>query len=70
MEQEDTPLLAQQYDPNLDEQVELNERIIAEREEDLIGLEKSIVEVNEIFRDLGSLVHEQQYLLGIHLLNR
>ncbi|KAJ3330217.1 hypothetical protein HDU91_003649, partial [Kappamyces sp. JEL0680] len=46
-----------------DHQIELNERIIAEREEDLQGLEQSIAEVNEIFRDLGSLVNEQQYLL-------
>lgn len=44
--------------------LEINERIIAEREEDLMGLEQSIAEVNEIFRDLGTLVNEQQYLLG------
>ncbi|KAJ3302781.1 hypothetical protein HDV03_004598 [Kappamyces sp. JEL0829] len=64
---EDAPLLGagQKYDVDrvFDHQIELNERIIAEREEDLQGLEQSIAEVNEIFRDLGSLVNEQQYLL-------
>lgn len=43
----------------------INERIIQERDQDLLGLERSIAEVNEIFRDLGTLVNEQQYLLGI-----
>jgi hypothetical protein len=65
MTEEDTPLLSQTHDPSLDQQIEINERIIADREQDLEGLERSIAEVNEIFRDLGSLVHEQQYLLGI-----
>lgn len=44
--------------------IDLNEKIIVEREEDLVGLERSIAEVNEIFRDLGMLVNDQQYLLG------
>jgi syntaxin 7 len=63
MTEEATPLLSQIHDPNLDAQIELNEKIIADREQDLAGLERSIVEVNEIFRDLGTLVHEQQFLL-------
>lgn len=64
---ENAPLLQQNrsriYDASFDSQIELNEKIIAEREEDLVGLEKSIAEVNEIFRDFGTLVNEQQYLL-------
>ncbi|KAJ3318352.1 Syntaxin-7 [Boothiomyces sp. JEL0866] len=58
---EQAPLL--QYDNSLDVQIEINENIIAEREQDLVGLERSILEVNEIFRDLGTLVNEQQFLL-------
>lgn len=65
---EQAPLL--QYDNSLDVQIEINENIIAEREQDLVGLERSILEVNEIFRDLGTLVNEQQFLLGIYLLTR
>ena len=48
----------------LDAEVEFNEALIVEREQDLVGIERSIQEVNEIFRDLGTLVNEQQYLLG------
>jgi syntaxin 7 len=65
MTEEDTPLLSQIHDPALDQQIEINEKIIEDREQDLQGLERSIAEVNEIFRDLGTLVHEQQYLFGI-----
>jgi syntaxin 7 len=48
----------------LDSEIEITERIIQERDEDLEGLERSILEVNEIFRDLGTIVHEQQFLFG------
>eukprot|EP00842_Homolaphlyctis_polyrhiza_P006768 jgi/Hompol1/7092/HPOL_000738-RA len=48
----------------LDAEVEFNEALIAEREQDIIGIEKSMQEINEIFRDLGTLVSEQQYLLN------
>ncbi|KAJ3327528.1 hypothetical protein HDU76_011635 [Blyttiomyces sp. JEL0837] len=47
----------------LDNEIEYNESLIQEREEDLRNIERSIVEVNEIFRDLGTLVHEQGYML-------
>ncbi|KAJ3122729.1 hypothetical protein HK098_002524 [Nowakowskiella sp. JEL0407] len=47
----------------LDNEIEYNEALIAEREEDLQDIERSIAEVNEIFRDLGTLVNEQQYML-------
>ena len=60
----------------LDNEVEFNEQLIAEREEDLKEIERSILEVNEIFRDLGTLVHEQGHMLGeelfiaAHLMNQ
>lgn len=56
-------LISRVHDASLRAQTEFNERIIEEREHDLVGLEQSIAEVNGIFRDLGSLVNEQQYLL-------
>ena len=62
--EETTPLL--KYDNRLESQIQINETIILERELDLVNLEQSIAEVNEIFRDLGTLVNEQQFLLGNH----
>ena len=60
-EDESTPLLLQSKQVvKLDNQVEFNEVLIQEREQDLQGIESSVAQVNEIFRDLGTLVHEQQ----------
>lgn len=47
----------------LTEEIHFNSRLIEERDEDIRGIERSVIEVNEIFRDLGALVHEQQGLL-------
>ena len=47
----------------LGNEVEFNEHIIAEREEGIKEIESAILEVNEIFRDLGQLVNEQQGML-------
>ncbi|KAI9091023.1 t-SNARE, partial [Phlyctochytrium arcticum] len=63
---ESQPLMSRNQRMHLqqvDTDIEFNEALISEREEDLREIEKSIVEVNEIFRDLGTLVHEQQYML-------
>jgi syntaxin 7 len=57
---ESTPLLLQSQVVKLDNQIEFNEVLIQEREQDLHGIESSVAQVNEIFRDLGTLVHEQQ----------
>ncbi len=46
-----------------EEHVAYNESIINEREQDILEIERNIVQVNEIFRDLGTIVNEQQYLL-------
>jgi hypothetical protein len=46
-----------------EEHVAYNESIIQEREQDILEIERNIVQVNEIFRDLGTIVNEQQYLL-------
>lgn len=48
----------------LDNQIEFNEALINERDAELREIEASIGQVNEIFRDLGALVHDQGHLLG------
>ncbi len=45
-------------------EIQFNESLINERDQELRHIEQSIVDVNEIFRDLGGLVHEQQFMLG------
>ncbi|KAI9017754.1 t-SNARE [Gaertneriomyces semiglobifer] len=62
----DTPLITAHQRHQLaalDSEIQFNETLIQEREQDLVGIEQSIQEVNEIFRDLGTLVHEQGYML-------
>lgn len=60
-EDESTPLLQKQQSlVKLDNEIVFNEALIQEREDDLESIEKSVAQVNEIFRDLGTLVHEQQ----------
>ncbi|KAJ3159773.1 SNAP receptor [Geranomyces michiganensis] len=63
---ESAPLIANEQRQQLavlDNEIDFNEALINEREQDLKGIEQSISEVNEIFRDLGTMVHEQQYML-------
>ncbi|CAJ0765424.1 5747_t:CDS:2 [Entrophospora sp. SA101] len=47
----------------LDNEIEYNESLIAEREGEIREVEQGINELNEIFRDLGTLVTEQQSML-------
>ncbi|CAI2182337.1 7668_t:CDS:2 [Funneliformis geosporum] len=47
----------------LDNEIEYNESLIAEREGEIREIEQGINELNEIFRDLGTLVTEQQSML-------
>ncbi|KAI8144845.1 t-SNARE [Fennellomyces sp. T-0311] len=44
----------------LDNEIEYNEVLITEREGEIQGIEQGITELNEIFRDLGMLVNEQE----------
>ncbi|KAI8327900.1 t-SNARE [Choanephora cucurbitarum] len=44
----------------LDNEIEFNETLISERENEIQGIEQGITELNEIFRDLGMLVNEQE----------
>ncbi|CAG8484841.1 9234_t:CDS:10 [Acaulospora colombiana] len=47
----------------LDNEIEYNESLIAEREVEIREIEQGINELNEIFRDLGTLVTEHQTML-------
>ncbi|KAJ3394530.1 hypothetical protein HDU92_006806 [Lobulomyces angularis] len=69
-ENEGVPLLAESNSKKklvelkqMDNQIDYNENLIQEREQDLRQIESSMLEVNEIFRDLGTLVHEQGHML-------
>jgi hypothetical protein len=43
------------------------EALIEEREGEILEIESGVHELNEIFRDLGTIVHEQQSMFGASL---
>jgi len=49
----------------VDNELEYNESLIAEREDEIREIEQGITELNEIFRDFGTLVNEQQSSIDI-----
>lgn len=48
----------------LDNEIAFNEAIIEEREQGIKEIQQQISEVNEIFKDLAVLVHEQGVVIG------
>jgi syntaxin 7 len=46
-------------------EIEFNEQLIEEREQEIQGIEQGITELNEIFKDLATIVTEQGTMLGI-----
>ena len=48
----------------LDNEISFNEAIIEEREQGIQEVQQQIGEVNEIFKDLAVLVHEQGTMIG------
>jgi len=48
----------------LDNEIAFNEAIIEEREQGIQEIHQQIGEVNEIFKDLAVLVHEQGAIIG------
>lgn len=48
----------------LDNEIAFNEAIIEEREQGIHEIQQQIGEVNEIFKDLAVLVHEQGAMIG------
>ncbi|KAH7315038.1 hypothetical protein KP509_21G031200 [Ceratopteris richardii] len=51
----------------LDNEIIFNEALIEERDQGIREIQQQIGEVNEIFRDLAVLVHEQGILIGVVL---
>lgn len=49
----------------LDNEIVFNEAIIEEREQGIQEIQQQIGEVNEIFKDLAVLVHEQGVMIGM-----
>ena len=48
----------------LDNEIEFNEQLIEEREKEIQGSEQGITELNEIFKDLATIVMEQGSQIG------
>jgi len=48
----------------LDNEIAFNEAIIEEREQGIQEIQQQIGEVNEIFKDLAVLVHDQGAVIG------
>lgn len=58
-QQVQVPLVQQQFALAEQSEVEFQESLIIEREEEIRGIEQGITELNEIFRDLGTMVSQQ-----------
>jgi Syntaxin len=50
----------------LDNEIAFNEAIIEERDQGMQEIQNQIGEVNEIFKDLAVLVHEQGAVIGLY----
>lgn len=48
----------------MDNEIAFNEAIIEEREQGIQEIQQQIGEVNEIFKDLAMLVHDQGAMIG------
>ncbi|RLN11643.1 syntaxin-22-like [Panicum miliaceum] len=49
----------------LDNEITFNEALIEEREREICKIQQEIIEINEIFRDLAKLVHDQQGAIDV-----
>ncbi|PWW78692.1 t-SNARE [Tuber magnatum] len=58
-QQVQVPLVQQQLALAEQNEVDFQESLIIEREEEIRGIEQGITELNEIFRDLGTMVNQQ-----------
>lgn len=62
-QQVQVPLVQQQMALAEQSEVDFQEGLILEREEEIRGIEQGITELNEIFRDLGTMVTEQGVMI-------
>jgi hypothetical protein len=51
------------HDEMMDEQIDTQSAFIEEREEGIKALESTMLEVNDVFRDLSTIIHEQGQML-------
>ena len=58
-QQVQVPLIQQQLALAQQNELDFQESLIVEREEEIRGIEQGITELNEIFRDLGTMVSQQ-----------
>ena len=49
----------------MDNEIVFNEAIIEERDQGIQEIQHQITEVNEIFKDLAVLVHDQGAMIGV-----
>ena len=49
----------------LDNEITFNEALVEEREREICKIQQEISEINEIFRDLAKLVHDQQGAIDV-----
>eukprot|EP00124_Ichthyophonus_hoferi_P005023 Ihof_evm1s643 gene=Ihof_evmTU1s643 len=59
----DLGAIQSQVQTTFSNEIEYNEQVISERERGILEIESTIAEVNDMFRDIGALVHEQGELL-------
>jgi len=55
----------QQTESAINAEIALNEQLIAEREHEIQGIEQGIIQMNELFRELGVIITEQVSLIGM-----
>jgi syntaxin 7 len=48
----------------MENDITFNESMIQQRDVEITEIEQNIIQIHEIFRDLGTIVTEQQPLLG------
>ncbi|KAH3759153.1 syntaxin 7 [Pelomyxa schiedti] len=61
--QENVSLMRQNQLQQIEQETDLNARILQDRHDSIQQLEAKVIEVNEIFRDLASLVQEQGHMI-------
>lgn len=64
-QQVQVPLVQQQLALAEQSEVDFQESLIIEREEEIRGIEQGITELNEIFRDLGTMVNQQGEMIDV-----
>jgi syntaxin 7 len=62
IEEGEETVLLQDHHHQVQHQVQHNDQLIEEREGEILEIHQGVTQINEIFRDLGTIVNEQQTL--------